>query len=132
MTNFVISVKLFKFQSGKMVMLMEKEIVEKINDFVREKPRTIQEIAELIGKSWRTADRYVKEIEEKEGTIGTRTFREGTRGALKVVYWKNLESMGGSAYQELLLKRIELGKDKCSHNRGGKLCFITGSRGLLL
>jgi len=93
-------------------MQIEKETVEKINNFVKEKPRTIQEVALLINRSWRTADRYVKEIEEKEGTMGVRTFRKGTRGALKIVYWKSLDNIGGSAFQELLFKRIELGKNK--------------------
>ena len=29
-------------------------------------------------------------IKENFGTISTRTFREGTRGALKIVYWANI------------------------------------------
>ena len=58
-----------------------------IEDFVSRKPRVIQEIAELLGKNWRTADRYVDKIAEQDGTIATRVFREGTRGAIKVVYW---------------------------------------------
>jgi len=94
------------------IMLIDKEIIKKINKFVAEKPRTIQEVSLFIGKSWRTADRYVKEIAEKEGTIKTRTFRGGTRGALKVVYWNNLSDISGTAFQERLFKKIELGRDK--------------------
>lgn len=93
-------------------MLMEKKTIKKINNFVKERPRTIQEISQLVNKSWRTADRYVREIEEKEGTIGLRTFRKGTRGALKIVYWNNLNEINSSAFKERLFKKIEFGKEK--------------------
>ena len=93
-------------------MLLEKEIIEKINNYVREEPRTIQEIAELIGKSWRTADRYTREISEKEGTLKIKTFRGGTRGALKIVYWNSIDQINTSLFQERLFRKIEMGKDK--------------------
>lgn len=92
--------------------MLEKEIINKILDFVRQKPRTIQEIAFLIKKNWRTADRYVEIISTETGFISLRTFRQGTRGALKVVFWNALESAKGSAYQEFLLQKIMQGKQK--------------------
>jgi hypothetical protein len=66
----------------------------------------MQEIAAVIGKSWRTADRYVGEITKEYGTIATRTFREGTRGALKVVYWASVEKIHSSVFQEQLEEQM--------------------------
>ncbi len=93
-------------------MVVQKEIKESILRVIQQKPRTIQEIAETIGKNWRTADRYVELIAQETGLIATRIFREGSRGALKVVYWNALERAKGSAYQERLLQKIIQGKRK--------------------
>ncbi len=92
--------------------MLEKTLSKQILDFVRIKPRTIQEIAFLIKKNWRTADRYVEILSTETGFISTRTFREGSRGALKLVYWNSLESNKGTAYQERLLQKILNGKHK--------------------
>lgn len=93
-------------------MAVQKEIKENILRIIQQKPRTIQEIAETIGKNWRTADRYVEIISQETGLIAIRIFREGSRGALKVVYWNSLERAKGSAYQERLLQKIMQGKRK--------------------
>lgn len=92
--------------------MLTKEISTKITEFIRQKPRTVQEIAFLIKKNWRTADRYVNELATETGLIGVRTFREGSRGALKVVFWNALEPARGSAYQEKLLQEILTSKKK--------------------
>ncbi len=86
--------------------MLKNEEIKKIENFVYLKPRSIQEIAELIDKNWRTADRYVQDIEKDFGTITTRVFREGTRGALKIVYWNSVEKISHSAFQEKLEKDI--------------------------
>src|SRR3990167_2970290 len=93
-------------------MVVQKEIKESILRIIQQKPRTVQEIAETIGKNWRTADRYVELIAQESGLIAIRIFREGSRGALKVVYWNALEKAKGSAYQERLLQKIMQGKRK--------------------
>src|SRR3989344_4027026 len=93
-------------------MVMQKEIKDSILSLIQQKPRTIQEIAENIGKNWRTADRYVELIAQESGLIATRIFREGSRGALKVVYWNALEKTKGSAYQERLMQKIVQGLRK--------------------
>jgi len=92
--------------------MLSVEIVKKIEDFVYSKPRSIQEIAVYIGKNWRTADRYIEEIKKDLGTIETRTFREGTRGALKIVYWASVEKTRDSVFQEKLEKDIFNVKNK--------------------
>ncbi|MCX6711464.1 MAG: hypothetical protein NT139_00290 [Candidatus Woesearchaeota archaeon] len=92
--------------------MLNPTITKKIEDFVYAKPRSIQEIASYINKSWRTADRYIQEIEKEYGTITTRVFREGTRGALKIVYWASIEKIKGSIFQEKLAKEIETFKKK--------------------
>ncbi|MEK6888973.1 MAG: hypothetical protein AABW80_02585 [Nanoarchaeota archaeon] len=85
---------------------MDASIVKKIEEFVYQKPRSIQEIAQHINKNWRTADRYVLEIEKETGTLSTRVFRGGTRGALKIVYWASMEKISSSAFQEQLEAEI--------------------------
>ena len=44
--------------------MLTNELIKKIEEFVYSKPRSVQEIAQLIGKNWRTADRYISEIEK--------------------------------------------------------------------
>ncbi len=82
--------------------MLDSKIIKKIEDFVYVKPRSIQEIALHVGKNWRTADRYVHEIEEEHGTISTRVFREGTRGALKIVHSVNLDKISNTVFQQML------------------------------
>jgi hypothetical protein len=93
-------------------MALESETIKKICDFVKIKPRAIQEVAELIKKNWRTAERYVEKIEQETGCISTRVFREGTRGALKIVYWNAIEDIHSTSFQEELLDAITQGKRK--------------------
>lgn len=92
--------------------MISNEIIKKIEDFVYSKPRSMDEIAKHINKNWRTADRYVSEIEKNFGTLSTRVFREGTRGALKIVYWSSVEKVSSSVFQEILEKNIFLAKRK--------------------
>jgi len=92
--------------------MLDSQIIKKIEEFVYSKPRSIQEIAIYINKNWRTADRYVREIEDNFGTISSRVFREGTRGALKIVYWASMEKISHSIFQEELEKQISYARRK--------------------
>lgn len=92
--------------------MLDDKITKKINDFVYAKPRIILEIAQMINKNWRTADRYVEKIAKENGAIATRTFRGGTRGALKLVFWNNVEKIHSSEFQERIFKKIESGRKK--------------------
>lgn len=92
--------------------MLDSKTVKKISEFVYIKPRTIQEIAMHIGKNWRTADSYVEKISKEQGIIALRTFRGGTRGALKIAFWNNVEKIHSSEFQERLFKRIELARNK--------------------
>jgi hypothetical protein len=86
--------------------MLTPEIARAIEGLVYSKPRSVQEIAEHIHKNWRTADRYLNEISKQFGTISTRVFREGTRGALKVAYWASIEKVSHSVFQERLEQDI--------------------------
>lgn len=86
--------------------MLKQEETKKIYDFVKVKPRTIQEISELLKKNWRTADRYVSQIEEETGAISTRVFREGTRGALKIVFWNMIEDLHSSNAQQEIFDHV--------------------------
>ena len=68
-------------------MVLDSKTKKKITEFVYIKPRVVDEVAKLLHKNWRTADRYIRQIAEDDGCISMRTFREGTRGALKIVFW---------------------------------------------
>lgn len=92
--------------------MLDNTTIKKIEDFVYAKPRSIQELAQHLNKNWRTADRYIQEIQENFGTIATRTFREGTRGALKIIYWASVEKISSSIFQEKLEQEIFSAKKK--------------------
>jgi len=92
--------------------MLDTITVKKIEDFVYSKPRSVSEIAEHLNKSWRTTDRYVEDIAKEYGTIAVRTFRGGTRGALKIAYWASVEKLHSSVFQEKLVKDIESSKKK--------------------
>jgi len=106
--------------------MLQKEIVTKVLDFVRSEPKTIQDIALLLDKNWRTADRYVEQIAQETGMIGTKIFRKGSRGALKLVYWNALEPGKGSAYQERLLQTIMTRKRKEDFSPLDIFQFVSG------
>src|SRR3989344_7844860 len=92
--------------------MLSNEIIKKIEDFVYSKPRSIDEVAKHIGKNWGTADRYVQEIEKNFGTLSTRVFREGTRGALKIVYWSAVDKVSSSVFQQKMEEDILKSKRK--------------------
>ncbi len=92
--------------------MLNPQLINKIEEFVYEKPRSVQEIASLIKKNWRTADRYLEEIKNDYGTIATRVFREGTRGALKIAYWASIEKASYNMFQKKLETEILNSKRK--------------------
>lgn len=93
-------------------MALDNKTIEKIKALVYSRPRNINEIAHAINKNWRTANRYIDQIMLQTGTIKTMTFREGTRGALKIVYWNNTEKIYSTDIQEKLFKQMESVIDK--------------------
>lgn len=92
--------------------MLDTKTINQIEEFIHQKPRSIQEIAIHTKKNWRTTDRYIEQIKKEHGTIETRTFREGTRGALKIVYWASIEKISKSIFQEELEKEIFNSKRK--------------------
>ncbi|MBW3015776.1 hypothetical protein KY330_05105 [Candidatus Woesearchaeota archaeon] len=86
--------------------MLDNNVIRRIEEFVYTKPCTIQEISKHIKKSWRTADRYVDTIAKEFGTIAVRTFREGSRGALKIVYSKNVNKVSNTVFQQILEQQI--------------------------
>src|SRR3989338_502632 len=92
--------------------MLDSITIKKIEDFVCQKPRSVQELAVHLGKNWRTVDRYIEEIQKNFGTISTRVFREGTRGALKIVYWSSVDKISSSVFQEKLEEEITRARKK--------------------
>jgi len=93
-------------------MVLDSAIKKKILDYVYKEPRTVQEVALYLTKNWKTAERYVNQIAKEDGSLLVKTFRGGTRGALKVVFWANAEKISSNDFQEKLFKKIELGRKK--------------------
>ena len=88
--------------------MLTPDLIKEINEFVYKQPRTITEVASIAKVSWLTADKYITYISEKYGTIKVKTFRGGTRGAVKIVYWSNFDSLvKPSTAQHILLEKIK-------------------------
>lgn len=115
-----------------MLNMLDKAAVKQINELVYAKPRTIQEISQSLDVNWRTADKYVEKIAADEGTVSCRTFREGTRGALKIVFWNNLEKLAASEVQEHLLKQIEAGRTKDDFSPSEIFQFVDKNKGKIV
>ncbi len=96
--------------------MLTPEAIKAVNEFVYKQPRSVKEISLLLKCSWVTADRYIALISEKYGTIKLKTFRGGTKGALKIVYWANLEGMRSSTAQQIFLDKIKVGRKKQDFN----------------
>jgi len=88
-----------------------KEIRQKILELVHIRPRAISEIAFTINKNWRTADKYVKQL-SSEDIIKVHTFREGSRGALKIACWPSQISQEPSNIKNFLFQKIINGVKK--------------------
>ncbi len=86
--------------------MLDNKTIQKIEKFVSVEPRSINEIANYLKKNWRTVDRYLKQIEEEYKTISLKTFRGGTRGALKIAYLSNPEKISSTKIQEQLEEEI--------------------------
>jgi hypothetical protein len=93
-------------------MVLTPEITKKIASFVKKEPRTIQDIAKHISKSWVTAESYVEKIRQQTGLLSTKVFRAGTQGALKLVYWNYEGALSSDEVKEALFQRIRLGARK--------------------
>lgn len=105
-------IEIVKYVQHYNITMLELEEVKQIKDFVKQKPRTMNEISQLLDVNWRTADRYVGKIAESSGELAVRTFREGTRGALKVVYWQGLGELAFTDLQQELFEKIAAGRSK--------------------
>jgi len=86
--------------------MLDNKTIQKIEKLLAIEPRSINEIAISLNKNWRTIDRYLKQIEEEYGTIFTKTFRGGTRGALKVAYLATQQKISNSSFQLELEEKI--------------------------
>jgi hypothetical protein len=86
--------------------MLDNKTIQEIEKFVSTQPRSINEISEHMKKNWRTIDRYLKQIEEEHGTIQTKTFRGGTRGALKIAYISTPDKISYTKFQEELETQI--------------------------
>ena len=93
-------------------MVLGDSDIQKITQFVKKEPRTVQEVSKLIKKSWVTADSYLKQIGDSTGLINIKTFRKGTQGALKIVFYNFSEVLQSDDLKEELYRQIKNGRTK--------------------
>ena len=92
--------------------MLTNEVRRQIESFVSEQPRSMQELARFLDRNWRTAARYVDQIKAEYGTLEVKTFRQGTQGALKIVYWAGIERASSTSSQQMLEATIRSGRTK--------------------
>lgn len=80
---------------------------EKILELVKKEPRLVQDLAKALSKSWVTMDSYVSKIADDTGLIKTKTFRGGTQGAVKIVFWNYAEATGSNETKTRLFDQIK-------------------------
>src|SRR3989338_1927354 len=93
-------------------MALTQKETDDIIKFVKQEPRTIQDISKLIGRSWVTTDSYAAQIKERTGLVNIKTFRKGSQGALKIAFYNHKESSVGDDVKEELLSHIKMSRDK--------------------
>ncbi|MBU1975134.1 MAG: hypothetical protein KKG59_01885 [Nanoarchaeota archaeon] len=93
-------------------MAMTPEQEKMIIQFVRREPKSIQDIARHIQKCWVTTNSYVTQIKERTGVLNIKTFRSGTQGALKIVYYDHAESLATDRARDELYNQIKIARNK--------------------
>ena len=109
-------------------MVLNEAIKSKLLNYVRKEPRTVNDIAKLLGKSWLTADAYIKRIKDESGLVNVKVFRGGTRGALKIVYWDYVESVENDEIKKEFFEKIKLGLRKDDFDPLDIFQFIAGKK----
>lgn len=87
--------------------MLSKSDSEKILQFVKREPCLIQDLSRHLDKSWVTTESYVEKVAKDTGLVRMKTFRSGTKGAIKVVYWNYTESMQSDEIRSKLFERIK-------------------------
>lgn len=93
-------------------MAFSKNEFEEIIRFVKREPCLIQDLAQHLNRSWITTESYVEKISQDTGLIQTKTFRKGTKGAVKIVFWNYAESLQTDEIKQKLFEKIKLFKFK--------------------
>lgn len=93
-------------------MKLNESRTRKLIFFVKQEPRTIQDIARHLEISWPTAENYVEKISKETGQLSMKVFRGGTRGALKIAYWNYEARAEPDVVREALYRRILAGRIK--------------------
>ncbi|MDP3734088.1 MAG: hypothetical protein Q8R37_02575 [Nanoarchaeota archaeon] len=96
----------------RFTMVLTPPEIKKITSFIKKEPRTIQDIAHCIEKTWVTADSYVEKIKTQTGLINVKVFRPGTKGAIKVVYWNYGDAVEHDEIRKILADKIRLHRRK--------------------
>jgi len=87
-------------------VVLKQQDIDKIVKSVKQEPCTIQDLSRLIKRSWVTTNSYVNQIKESTGLIKIKTFRKGTQGAIKVVFYDHSDSPIGDDIKEKLFIQI--------------------------
>ncbi len=85
--------------------MLNAERIERIKTLLVERPHSIREIATSLEISWKTADKYIDELCERDGSVGVHVFKDGMRGGLKIAFL-SASARNSGQLMEFLHKRI--------------------------
>lgn len=112
--------------------MLSKADSDKILQFVKREPCLIQDLSRHLDKSWVTVESYVGKIAKDTGLIRMKTFRSGTKGAIKVVYWNYAETAQSDEIREKLFERIRSGYSKEDFDPLEAYQFVPQGKGRVL
>ncbi|HIH21505.1 MAG: hypothetical protein QT12_C0028G0003 [archaeon GW2011_AR21] len=110
-------------------MALTKADSDKIIAFVKKEPCLVQDLSRHIGKSWVTTEAYVQKIAKDTGLIRVKAFREGTRGAVKIVFWDYSESLQADEAKSRIFEKIKLLSGKKEFDPFEIFQFVPPSKG---
>ncbi|MGB9635288.1 MAG: hypothetical protein ACP5KJ_03685 [Candidatus Micrarchaeia archaeon] len=85
--------------------------IEQIKQILSQRPHSVAEIANSLGVSWKTADKYLDELCKTDGAISTHVFKNGLRGGLKIAFL-NASAKDSGKLMKFLRRRIMNAREK--------------------
>lgn len=92
--------------------MLSKKLTDKIIDFIKKEPVSVQEVSKFIQKSWVTTESYLQKIEDETGQIKRKVFRKGSQGALKIVYYNYASAVDYDHIKKIIAQKIISGRKK--------------------
>lgn len=92
--------------------MLDTKLTDKIIEYIKAEPRTIQEISKHINKSWVTTEKYINSIKNDTNLINIKLLRPGSYSSIKLVYYNILETSSLDDLKNYLFEKIKVGRFK--------------------